>query len=454
MMKRIKRAWAALKTYPSAVIALGVIGLLLLTSLWAAVSLPLPYAVDLWRGSDAVWEETPKNAAPAWTNFFRSEKLPETIIVRSETLDPSQVKTEAVSATITKRNYDLVFEYPYSTYPQEINVFFDSDHKQLKPQVAVSWITPDGREIPLFKNSIGPTHRYPVAGDRTLRRNLGDVVPTTGLFFPVGAKMDGSTPPPIQNGQYKLRVETIAFEAGTTVNVRLIVYGQVHGLAGTDHMRRDLLVGLLWGTPIALMFGLVAACGTSILTFVIAAIGAYKGGWIDAGIQRVTEVNIMLPALPILIMIATFYSASIMTVLGIIIVLGIFGAQIKTNRAMFLQVKNAPYIEAARAYGAKDSRIIFRYLIPRVAPTLIPGFVTLVPALVFTEASLAVLGLGDPSLPTWGKMLNDAYQNGALYQGQYYWVVEPAVMLIITGLAFSMLGYALDRILNPRLRGQ
>jgi peptide/nickel transport system permease protein len=121
---------------------------------------------------------------------------------------------------------------------------------------------------------------------------------------------------------------------------------------------------------------------------------------------------------------------------------------------MFLQVKNAPYIEAARAYGAKDSRIIFRYLIPRVAPTLIPGFVTLVPALVFTEASLAVLGLGDPSLPTWGKMLNDAYQNGALYQGQYYWVVEPAVMLIITGLAFSMLGYALDRILNPRLRGQ
>ncbi len=453
-MKRIQRAWAALRRYPSAVVALGVIGVLLLTSLWAAVSLPLPYAIRLWRGSDAVWEEAPKNAAPAWTNFFRSDKLPETIIARSETLEPSLVKTEAVSATVTKSSYDLVFEYPYNTYPKEINIFLESDHLQLKSQVTLSWVRPDGRVLPLFQNAIAQSFRYPVSGDTKLRRTLGNVVPTMALFFPVGGTMDGVTPPPVQKGEYRLRVETLTFEAGTTVDVRLVVYGQVYGLAGTDHMRRDLLVGLLWGTPIALMFGLIAACGTSVLTFVIAAIGAYKGGWIDAMIQRTCEVNLMLPALPILIMIATFYSATIMTVLGILILLGIFGAQIKTNRAMFLQVKNAPYIEAARAYGAKDSRIIFRYLIPRVAPTLIPGFVAAVPALVFTEASLAVLGLGDPSLPTWGKMLNDAYANGALYQGQYYWVVEPAVMLIITGLAFSMLGYALDRILNPRLRGQ
>lgn len=453
-MKRIKRAWAALKNYPSAIVALAVIGVLLLVSLWAAVSLPLPYAIGLWRGTGAVWEETPKNAAPAWTNFFRSNKLPETIIVRSEGLQPGQIKAELLSPGIVKSNYDLTFDYPYDIYPQEMNVFCDSNHKQLKPQVTLTWITPDGREISLYKNTISQAQRYPVGSDTTLRRTLGNVVPTTGLFFPAGGKMNGTKAPPLNKGQYKLRVETITFEEGTSVDVRLVVYGQVYGLAGTDHMRRDLLVGLLWGTPIALMFGLLAACGTSVLSFVIAAVGAYKGGWIDALIQRVTEVNIMLPALPILIMIATFYSATIMSVLGIIIALGIFNAQIKTNRAMFLQVKNAPYIEAARAYGAKDSRLIFRYLIPRVAPTLIPGFVTLVPALVFTEASLAVLGLGDPSLPTWGKMLNDAYANGALYQGQFYWVVAPAIMLIITGLAFSMLGYALDRILNPRLRGQ
>jgi peptide/nickel transport system permease protein len=85
-------------------------------------------------------------------------------------------------------------------------------------------------------------------------------------------------------------------------------------------------------------------------------------------------------------------------------------------------------------------------------PLLIPGLVSAVPTFVFLEASLAVLGLGDPVLPTWGKIINDAYVNGALYKGEYYWIVEPAVLLMITGLGFAMLGFALDRIFNPRLR--
>jgi peptide/nickel transport system permease protein len=75
-----------------------------------------------------------------------------------------------------------------------------------------------------------------------------------------------------------------------------------------------------------------------------------------------------------------------------------------------------------------------------------------VPAFVFLEASLAVLGLGDPVLPTWGKIIEDANTNGALYRGYYYWILEPAVLLMITGLGFAMLGFALDRIFNPRLR--
>jgi peptide/nickel transport system permease protein len=84
---------------------------------------------------------------------------------------------------------------------------------------------------------------------------------------------------------------------------------------------------------------------------------------------------------------------------------------------------------------------------------LIPGLVAGIPAYVFLEASLAVLGLGDPVLPTWGKVIQDAQSNGALYMGLYYWVLEPAILLMITGLAFAMLGFALDRIFNPRLRG-
>jgi peptide/nickel transport system permease protein len=93
-------------------------------------------------------------------------------------------------------------------------------------------------------------------------------------------------------------------------------------------------------------------------------------------------------------------------------------------------------------------------MIPRLIPMLIPQFITLIPSYVFLEASLAILGLGDPTLPTWGKIIQDAESQGALYQGWYYWVLEPSVLLMFTGLAFSVVGYAMDRVFNPRLRGQ
>jgi peptide/nickel transport system permease protein len=152
-------------------------------------------------------------------------------------------------------------------------------------------------------------------------------------------------------------------------------------------------------------------------------------------------------------MVGTFYSRSLPVILGATILLSIFGAAIKGYRAIFLQIKEASYIEAARAYGASNRRIIFRYLLPRIIPILIPNLVAAIPAYVFLEASLAVLGLGDPVLPTWGKVINDAATNGALYQGLYYWILEPSALLMLTGLAFALVGFALDRIFNPRLRG-
>ena len=160
----------------------------------------------------------------------------------------------------------------------------------------------------------------------------------------------------------------------------------------------------------------------------------------------------VLPFLPILIMVGTFYSRSIWTILGVVILLSIFGQAIKNYRAIFLQIKESQYIEAAQSYGAGSWRIITRYLVPRIIPILIPGLISAIPSYVFLEASLAVLGLGDPILPTWGKIINDAQMQGALYNGYYYWVLQPAALLMITGLGFAMIGFALDRIFNPKLR--
>ena len=93
------------------------------------------------------------------------------------------------------------------------------------------------------------------------------------------------------------------FEEGADAEGEFVLYGQVYGLAGTDHERRDLLVALLWGMPVALAFGLLAAVGTSVATVVIAGVGVWYGGWLDNLVQRVTEVNLILPFLPVSIMI-------------------------------------------------------------------------------------------------------------------------------------------------------
>ncbi len=453
-MRRLKNAYATLKQYPTALVGVLIILVLIGVSIYAVISIPYERAAFLWRGSENVWAENPKYAAPVWFNIFRSKKLPKTIVVKTADVPEANKQQEAISSSIVKTTTILEFEYPYEYFPNdEINVFFEGDYSTRAPQVSLTWITPDGREIPLKTTSAKNGGRYAIGSDRSLARTaFGGVKPAIGLFADPATLHDPN--PVVLQGTYKLRVEMITFEKGTTADAKLVVYGKVSGLAGTDHRRRDLTIALLWGTPIALAFGLLAAVGGTAISFVIAGIGTWYGGWIDAVIQRITEVNMQLPFLPILIMIGVFYSKSIWVMLAVIIALSIFGSQIKSYRAMFLGVKNAPYIEAARAYGAGSWRIIIRYMIPRIAPVLIPNFVISIPNYVFLEASLAVLGLGDPTLPTWGKMLNDAYEKGALYKGYYYWVLEPAILLIVTGLAFSMLGFALDRVFNPRLRGR
>jgi peptide/nickel transport system permease protein len=445
-MSGLKRNFTELLRYPSAIIGLIIILLMILASIYTIVTIPYSQAIRLWRGGEDVWYKLPKNVPPAWTNYFRREKLPDTIILSSA--DENVPRTVEQTKSGEKITYKLSFDYNYDKFPQDMNLFLKPAFQEKPPFVSLSWTTPDGRDIRVADFSVSTNTTYRFAQDQKLQRRLGGVPPVQGLLM-----VPDSDPPTPLKGTYTLNMEVVTFEEGADVASEFVIYGEVYGLAGTDHLRRDLMVPIQWGMPVALAFGLLAALGTTILTMIIAATGVWFNGWFDDLIQRITEVNIVLPFLPILIMVGTFYSRSIWVILSVTIVLSIFGASIKTYRANFMQIKESSYIEAAKAYGASSPRLIFNYLIPRIIPLLIPGLVLAIPTYVFLEASLAVLGLGDPVLPTWGKVIQDAQSNGALYQGLYYWVLEPAVLLMITGLAFALLGFALDRIFNPRLRG-
>ena len=443
-MQTLRNSFREILRYPSAIVGLIIIGLLVMTAVYAVIKIPYNKAIDLWRGGEAVWYQNPKFAPPSWFNFFASKKLPVSFAVG--TADGTMKKTVTPGAQGTGTvDINYAFDFQYDDYPQEILIYFKTTYAQKQPFVSIAWLTPDGRKIRVDDFGVLQTQTLRFSQDQRLIQRLHGADPMQALF----------EDPKTQNivkGKYQLQISGTTFEQGSNMDAQFVFQGKVFGLAGTDQERRDLMVPLLWGAPVALIFGLVASLGTLVLTMIIAAIGTWYGGWVDELIQRITEVNLVLPFLSILVMIGTFYSRSLWVILTATVLLSIFTGSIKSYRAIFMQVKESMYIEAARAYGASDFRIIFQYLIPRMIPLLIPAMVSSVPSFIFLEASLAVLGLGDPTLPTWGKMINDADTNGALYKGYYYWIIEPAVLLMITGFGFAMLGFALDRVFNPRLR--
>ncbi len=434
--------------YPSAVIGAVIILALVGLGIYAPIAIPYSEAIDKWRGGEEYWRQNPRLVPPIWYNWFTEDDLPISFQYFESDENVTRVDTPrpegGVNTVVT-----YTFDFEADRFPQELLLYLKANYATKRPFVSVYMITPDGRELRVTDLGITQSETYRFGQDTKLQRRLGGLAANEGLF----ADPNSETLQTLK-GTYTLVIDAITFEDGDELtSSEFVMHGLVAGWFGTDHFRRDIGLAILWGTPVALAFGTLASLGTSVVTMTIAAIGVWFGSWLDELIQRITEVNLVLPFLNILIMVGVFYSRSIWTMLGMTILLSIFGAAIKTYRAIFLQVKESPYIEAAKAYGASNMRVVFQYLIPRVIPLLIPGLVLGIPTFVFLEATLAVLGLGDPVLPTWGKIINDANSNAALYNGQYYWILQPAVLLMFTGLAFAMVGFAMDRVFNPRLRG-
>ena len=442
MTARLKRALRVLRYYPSIAVSAVIILFLVAISLYAIINFPLSDAIEMWNAHLHERYDTPRSVPPVWTNLFRREKLPESFRIPIADYESTVKKAGEI---MTFETTELTFDYRYTTFPSELVFFYDVSYATARPILTLTWIKPDGSETELDRS---------IPNRGASRLNLDPVESLTEGPAESGDRADGSPDSGLRavKGEYTLRIEATTFESGTfSISGEIIVYGGVYGLGGTDDRRRDLGVALCWGAPIAIMFGFLASIGTTMLGFMLAAIGAWFGGWIDGTLQRVTEVNMMIPFLPTIMMVGWFLSPNLWVLLGFIVGFSIFTGRLKTYRAMFLQLKGAEYIEAARAYGASNSRIIFRYMIPHAFPAMLPNLILGIPRFVFLEASLAFLGVADPKLLTWGKMLSEA--RSALYRGEYQYVLGPAFLLLLTGLSFSMLGYTLDRIFNPRLRG-
>jgi peptide/nickel transport system permease protein len=422
-------------------------------SIGAAVIVPVE-TFQQWNNPQS-WISYPKTAIPSWVNLFMFEKIPEHKI-----LDLPNVVSNA-QGEISVLSHQFNVNYIYVDFPSDFIYEFTAKYSG-SPLLQITLLRPDGSNIKLISESLPYSkdtvlHEAKIfSADNTVKKNLS--LQSNQFNFPVeGFSAEDivfaqSSEHKVLKGDYIFLANFYGAQTDFSVSEStLTVGGKAFGIMGTDELRRDLAVGLLWGTPLALFIGIAVAIGSVAMGLIYGVYAGFKGKFTDESMMRFNDVIYALPALPFLIILAVTISNSIFLMIGFLTIFGWVGIA-KVSRSMALQIKIKGYVEASKMMGQKDSKIVFKHIIPQLLPYAFASVAISVPAAITTEAGLSFLGLGDPSFPTWGQILHDANTFGAAARGLWWWIVPPGLMIAITGLAFVFLGNALDAIVNPKLK--
>ena len=209
----------------------------------------------------------------------------------------------------------------------------------------------------------------------------------------------------------------------------------------------------IWGSRISLLVGLAATIIAMLIGSVVGIAAGFLGGRIESILMRITEWFLVIPFLPLAIVLAAILGPSIQ---NIIIVIGITSWPSTTRliHAQVLTLKRRDYVDRSRALGGSNWHLMTRHILPNVSPLILANTTLTVPIVILSEATLSFLGLGDPSSASWGQMLSDAFEAGAVTVEAWWYIVPPGLGIMAVVLAFTLVGQALEEILDPRLRDQ
>jgi peptide/nickel transport system permease protein len=221
-------------------------------------------------------------------------------------------------------------------------------------------------------------------------------------------------------------------------------------LLGTDDLGRDLLSGVLWGARVSLLVGLLSAFTSTLIGVIVGSASGYYGGWADDLLMRLTEFFLVIPRFFLALIIVALFGSSIW---NIIFVIGILSWPVTARlvRAEFLSLRGKEFVEAVRAIGAPDRRIILRHMLPNAGPPIVISGSLQIARAILMEAGLSFLGLGDPNQMSWGMMLYNAQR----FLRHAWWTATfPGLAIFFIVMGFNLIGDGLNDALNPKQKGK
>jgi peptide/nickel transport system permease protein len=221
---------------------------------------------------------------------------------------------------------------------------------------------------------------------------------------------------------------------------------------GTTQLGQDVLAQVVTGAGATLEIGAGAGLLATVISIVIGIGGGYAGGIADEALSLLSNVVLVIPALPLIIVIASFVHASGIWATVAVIAFVSWAASARVLRAQTLSVRNREYVLAAKAGGEPGWRIVLFEILPNELPIIVSQFIFSMIFAILTQAGLAFLGLANPDQLTWGTILYYAQNDGALSSGAWWWFVPPGLCIAVLGMGLALVNFSLDEILNPRLR--
>lgn len=472
----IRGAWRILIGSWSGRIGLAMFAVMTAISVYVLVTYPSDFGSAIWSSPKA-WANNPKTAPPKWTALWNDDA----VVNQAATLTTPTGTGERGPATI------LDYDWPISQSSESFPSFLSTTIQGVSftgraPVIVVTLARPDGGEIRLANIAVPaarsgetpPIQRYFDTPERvvltqsdTAQKSITDWFQKTypdadvstvsmeqlnqALFGIPEASGGGYS---ALKGDYTLKVQVLVADKTDSVESIANVYGgNVYGWMGTDSLGRNLWEGLLYGFPVALLIATVTSILSTLIGASLGILSGYSGGRTDSVIQRSADIVANVPTLPLLIFLVFIIGPNLGVIMLVLVAFSWPGLTILV-RSMVLSLRSGQLVEAAKAMGASRWRIMSRHVFPQVAPFIVAQLIFAAPAAILAEASLSFLGLGDPSIPTWGQMLESGFRTGAIYVGYWWWVIPPGVLIIVTAMAFTLLALAMEQVVDPRLRDQ